>query len=170
MADQVMPTAKCAMVATALGKSVNDYSAEHDGKLPSADDWITELAPYYAKQVKKFTTKNGEKLSDNPFVGSMFPDTTLKGPVQCVMTDTSKTELVFNADLSNAIEKEIKNAGETPLFFEVNASWPIKAMPSKDRPTGKGPKIMNEARDWMVIFADGKMKDPSGKEIDINVE
>lgn len=161
--DQVMPTAKCAMVAEALSEASKEYAKEHDGKMPTADGWIEELAPYYKKQVADITTRDGEKLSDNPFVGSMFPDPTLKGPVQCVNTDASKTELVYNSDLSGVIEKEIKDASSTPLFFEVNKCWPNKALPGKDRPTGKGPKIMNEAREWMVMYVDGEMKTSGGK-------
>ena len=161
--DQVMPTAKCALVAEALKDATQDYVKDHDGKMPTAENWIEELAPYYKKQVAALTSKDGEDLKDNPFVGGMFPDPTLKGPVPCVMTDASKTELVYNADLSGVIEKEIKDASSTPLFFEVNQSWPNKSLPAKDRPTGKGPKIMNEARDWMVMYVDGDMKTSGGK-------
>lgn len=169
---QVSPMMNCMMTAEMAHTSLKAYATEHDGKLPNGATWEDDIAPYY-KRLYESKEKEMKQASEVPVFGGMFklqpPGETFK------CNDNPPTGFAFNSDLSGADLAAVANPTSTPIFFEVNGVSRNNHMPAASKPSGKGPEIMGERREWVIYYADGNKEafsssSSSSESFDFNVE
>lgn len=155
----------CMTNAEAMQKALHQYSAEHDGKLPSASTWQSDLGKYLVFD------KDSE---DSPL--KMWKK---DGEWSCEESG-NKTGFMFNEALS---EKKVADVTKTDpnaiAIFETktvarNQSGPLVILPLNESPKFFG-EFTDQRRGWILIDAKGSTmltKDAAGniKKFDMNFE
>lgn len=136
----------CSLNFELAQKSSLAYAKEHGDKLPNAEKWQEQIAPYYAKLKSNVLAKNPE-FKDIPFFN--FEPNDITEPLDCSFGEPT-TGVTFNSDLSGKKLADIKEPQTTPLFFESEKIVLNSADAYKERAAKTGPKIMGSARDWLV--------------------
>ncbi len=132
------PMVECMMNYTFVEKALEAYQQEHDGKLPSAASWQTDLAPYIAKDLPS------NKKEAGPFK-VMDPN----GDWGC--TDGKlKTGMAFNTE-ANGIAISKARADDMVIIFETPQTGRNLAMKYERLDKASGPKIMGSPRGWLTI-------------------
>jgi hypothetical protein len=145
---RIMPFAGCMISFQAVQGSVLDYARDHKGKLPDADKWQDEVAPYYSKYLTR-TKMRRQKFVKFPGADDQWGCMDGEGNVE--------TGIAFNEALSGKQLDSIKDPATTALVFEIphasrNAHQPYKDLGSN------GPQIFSGApRPWMVCYVERGM-------------
>lgn len=142
-ADKNLGFVKDVFTIEAAREALFLYAEDHQGKLPPAERWQEEIAPYYKKAEKE--------LAAGP-----FKPADITKPIVFV-SDGGKvqTGLAFNKDLSSAKLKTIKNPESTVLLFEIEKPGFNATQPYKPLPGDKSPKIFGENRGWYKLTITG---------------
>ena len=153
---QGVPMITCAIAIEDLQKSLKDYADAHNGKLPPAKTWQTDIKEFYVKE----SAKNRQ---ENSPIKIMPAD----GEWGCVAGET-QTGFAYN---SNVAGKKLSDLdGDTIVIFEVAKRSLNQAMPYKPQDPKTSPKIMTEHRGWFVAPVDGDahLLSPDGKSVKID--
>ncbi|MBX3097346.1 MAG: hypothetical protein KF812_10830 [Fimbriimonadaceae bacterium] len=154
--SQVSQTAKCAITFEFVSKSILAYAAENDNTFPPAENWQQTIAPYYDRLYNK--AFSDEEMKDAPgfmkgFISGFMPPKSTE-PMQCV-TGSTITVVTYNADIAGKKFNDIPDRSSTVLLFEQKGSGLSTTAPYQKQSDTDAPKIMNEKRDWFIIYADG---------------
>lgn len=136
----------CSLNFELAQKAALAYAKENGDKLPTADKWQEQIAPYYTKLKSSVLAKNPE-FKDMPFFN--FEPNDIKEPLDCSFGEPT-TGVTFNSDLSGKKLADIKEPETTPLFFETETIAINSAAAFKERAANTGPKIMGSARNWLI--------------------
>ncbi len=137
----------CTISMSALGDSLRAYTLDHDGKLPTAKDWQTQVAPYLEKELSSI---------DDPGPFKVFDP---KGEWGCDEKEY-KSGVAFNTDFSGKNLKELKDQTQAVILFETktrgkNVSAKYVPLKHSESPGILGGIIGGEKRGWFVVTADG---------------
>lgn len=142
---EVTQTFSCMGMFEMTDNSLRAYAMDHKGKLPNAETWQDDIAPYYQRLYAKVRS---EKLPS-----SMLPPSPGE-PLQCVWGKRT-TGVAFNVELSGKEIAKLQNPEKTPVIFEVDRTGTNLALPYSEKPKTKAPKVMYNDRDWIVYFVKG---------------
>jgi hypothetical protein len=144
--NEALPFVGCMGATDSMGKALQEYAKEHDGKLPKSATWQDELAPYYAKFGSRGELAELNKMKSD-------------GPWGCWNEDGKPmTGFAFNSDLSGKPIKSIKDPQQMPVIFEVPEVKRNNSMPYKVREHSQSPKIvLGQRRGWLEVTSDGEM-------------
>ncbi len=135
----------CTMNFELAHKASLAYAKEHGGKLPDADKWQDQIAPYYKRLEGKFL-QNNKELQDNPVF--KFKPGDIAQPLACDFGEP-KTTITFNKEMSGKTLASVKEPKTTVLFFEGSSAVKNASEAYKDRPSSSSPKIMGSPREWL---------------------
>jgi len=155
--------AACGQAFDDLQKAFDQYTDEHDGKLPKATTWMDDVRPYYRKLVES-------KQRQTNIIPWMSPE----GTYHCT-TDGKDSGIAYNKDLSGKAVKSVKDPESTVLIFESANTGANLAEPYQELPEATSPKIMGNPRGWFVAHlrggvTSGKMKYKTGSSGIVNIE
>lgn len=130
-----------------MTEALEGYQAAHNGKLPNAKTWQTDIAPYF---------KTTKKMKDSPI--AIWTPT---GEWSCEEGGV-KTGFAFNSDLSGQNGAEVaKKNPEAIAIFETKEVGFNQASTYKPLPFNESPKIFsdftNERRGWLLVTPDAHM-------------
>lgn len=132
------PMVECMMTYTFVDKALDAYQKDHDGKLPSAASWQTELAKYIEKD-----------MADNKKEAGPFKVMDPSGEWGC--TDGKlQTGMAFNTEASGMAMSKAR-ADEVVIIFETPQTGRNLAMKYEPLEKSAGPKIMGSPRGWLTI-------------------
>jgi uncharacterized membrane protein YuzA (DUF378 family) len=134
------PIISCVVGFEEVRQAVIAYSNDNGGRLPDADQWQDQVAPYYAKGAK----------DDIPFAQRMSAE----GDWGC-KSGESMTGMAFNSELSGKLLSDIKDPRGTVLLFEIETPRRNASEPFKRRPKETAPKMFGTPRDWIVVRIEG---------------
>lgn len=143
-----MPMAGCLITYSLAEKAVADYAREHDGKLPPAANWQSELAPYFKKHAAEADTPKG-----NPFVNIEIAD--IEKPLGCYDGDRATSGMAYNTDVAGKKLDEIKDR-KTPIFFEVPTAKMDQSFKYAEQDVAKAPTMFGQSRGWFLVTVDGE--------------
>ena len=133
----------CTLNIAAIKKSITQYTDEHDGKLPAAATWQTDLAPYVQKQLSKMKEGNPFKTMD------------ANGDWGCSDKDVLTSGFAFNSELSGKKLSEIKDR-QTVMVFEIDKVGRNQSMPYKPQDPSHSPTIFGKQRGWYFLNVSGE--------------
>jgi hypothetical protein len=136
----------CSIAFTTLQRSIQDYADAHDGKLPKADTWQTDIHPYLEKEA----SKNEKELK-------MFTNGPLDA-VGCTNGDSPSTGIAFNTELSGKKISDVKDPLNTVMLFEVPKTGSNLSEPYKAQPYASSPTMLGKNRGWYVCGIDGRVE------------
>jgi hypothetical protein len=157
-----MAIAGCMANVNSMKVAMHEYSKAHDGKLPNAETWQTDIGKYF---------KVSKDMEGAPF--AMWKS---GGEWSCEESGI-KTGFMFNADLSDQkVSDVIKKNPDAIAIFETktvafNQSGPYKLLPYAESPKIMG-DFLKERRGWMMIDADSTnvyTLDKKGRRIPFNM-
>lgn len=146
--------AACAMGFEDARASLEDYAADHNGKLPAAKSWQDEIQPYFAKQASKHA-------DERKLLGS-FPTDGVWG---CQNDGAEMTGIAFNSELAGKKLSDLPD--DSVLLFEVPKAAKNVAQPYKEMSDETSPKLFGKPRGWLKIPVRGKAKIKGGAEISV---
>ena len=154
--SQVSQTAKCAITFEFVSKSILAYAAEHDNTYPPAENWQQAIAPYYDNLYTKAFSE--EEMQDAPgfmkgFISGFMPPKSTE-PMECV-TGSTITVVTYNSEIAGKKFNDIADRSSTVLLWEQKGSGLRMSGPYQKQTDADAPKIMNEKREWFIIYADG---------------
>ena len=148
---QAKGTVGCTISFGVVRAAIDDYVADHNGKLPPAATWQDAVRPYYAKKLK--SKKDGGNDRESEQVLSMLQVMPADGEWGCT-EDKTKTGIAFNSTLGGKKLAEIKDRS-TVLIFEVPQRAKNLNMPFKTLDHDSSPKIFGKHRGWISMGLDG---------------
>lgn len=164
---QLSSTGGCVATFEMTHDATMAYVAEHNGKFPNAATWQEDTKPYYERLYNKMASE----IKDTDMLKGFMPPA--PGEIQQCNNDGRITGVAFNTEVAGKKVSDFKDPTKTVTFFETDQAGKNLAMPYKEMPKSKAPKLMNEERDWIVYFIEGN-KDPfdstSSTKIDIKSE
>jgi hypothetical protein len=138
--NTIGPMAECVMNYEYVDRALKKYTAEHDGKLPSAATWQDELTPYVEKETEHDRGKTGPFKVLDP-----------RGTWGCG-TAAEQTGMAFNESVNGkTLTDAMKN--DTVVIFETKNSGRNLVEKYVDRDKSSSPKLMGKPRGWMTIQA-----------------
>ncbi|MGV3618354.1 MAG: hypothetical protein ACO1SV_23760 [Fimbriimonas sp.] len=143
--NKIKGVATCAIGFEQIRDSVNAYAKANNGKLPTANKWMDQVRPFYAKEVSK--------VEGNPF-GAIPADSIWA----CTNEDGTKTGIAFNSDLSGKNLKDIQDHVATIVIFEIEKPAANAAESYKARPKATSPKMFGNPRGWFYAPLEGDIK------------
>lgn len=138
-----MKMASCAIAFEDVRDAIMTYANEHDGTLPNAKTWQTDITPYYAKVTATHKDMGPIKLMP------------AAGPWGCDNGDNQLTGIAYNSALSGKKLKNIENPYGTVLLFEVEKPELNATAVYVPRPKSTGPLFFGQHRAWMTIPVQG---------------
>jgi hypothetical protein len=138
--------ASCTITISSISTALREYADEHDGKLPKAETWQTDIAPYY----EKFINRPNQKQN-------IFPPARPNEPWGCKGEDEGSTGLAFNSDLSGKKIDDIKDQSKAIVVFELPKSGMNLHEPYKPQKFDDSPMMLGKHRGWYTVKANGMM-------------
>ncbi len=134
----------CVANVNFMKAALQEYSKQHDGKLPNAKTWQTDIGKYF---------ESGKKTEGSPI-------TIWKAGGEWSCEDNGvKTGFMFNEALSERKMSEVTKANpEAVAIFETktvsfNQSGPLVKLPFSESPKFMG-EFTDQRRGWMLIDAE----------------
>ncbi len=143
--------AECAIAMEDLRKSLTEYAADHNGRLPDAAKWQDEVKSYYAKIAQSKKQERGP-------LAALDPD----GVWGC-KNDNSTTGIAFNSSISGKSLDQIKDKVSTIVLFEVAKASRNNSMPYKRQDAANAPKMFGKPRGWIEVTLEGEPVVQGGK-------
>lgn len=137
----------CTISMSALGDSLRAYTLDHNGTLPTAKDWQTQVMPYLEKELSSMDDPGPFKIFDP------------KGEWGCDEKEF-KSGLAFNTEFSGKKLKDLPDQTKAVILFETktrgkNVSAKYVPLSHAESPALFGGVVGGEKRGWFVITADG---------------
>lgn len=138
----------CSAAFQDLHEVVEQYALEHEGKLPPADRWQSELEPYYEAR--------REEYSEMPLLQAMP-----KGQPWGCYDAKGKPEsgIVYNIEVAEQTFETLP--GDKVLFFEVPPPPQMNQSLPYTPPAQPAPTILGQKRKWLYITRDSTMPSDS---------
>jgi hypothetical protein len=133
----------CSISFTTLQRSIKDYANDHDGKLPKASTWESDIKSYYTQEV---TRHPDEKMFGSGSQGQSIGCTNADGPT---------TGIAFNSALSGKKLADVSDPTGTVMLFEVPTAGSNLNSEYKPQPYTTSPKIVNSPRGWYICHVQG---------------
>ncbi|OWU65063.1 MAG: hypothetical protein CBB60_006630 [Armatimonadetes bacterium Cent15-Ar3] len=140
----------CYANTSVMAKALKEYSADHEGKLPPAATWQTDLAKYF---------KSGAKKEEMPF------KIWQPGGEWSCGSDNAKTGFMFNEAFGGKLAAEVaKSHPEEPAIFETKTVAFNQTGAFKKLPFEESPRLLDsfdevkERRGWIMIMSDAALK------------
>jgi len=149
MGKNTFSVAGCMMNLQMAHGALIAYSMEHDGKLPNANTWQTDVRPYY----ERLHNKSFKEIEESGMKG-MFKVGPPQGDWSCEVGDGARSGLAFNSALSGKKVSDIKDPRSVILVFEVNRSGQNLNEPYVERPKESSPKLLGKPRGWLYLPVD----------------
>ncbi|MCH7905145.1 MAG: hypothetical protein IH944_11375 [Armatimonadetes bacterium] len=151
----IMPTFGCTITGDMVTKATLAYAIEHDGRLPNAETWQDDIAPYY----ERLYAINAAELEEIPDVlGMDFKVSPPGQPFECDWKEGPDTGFVFNEEFSEVLVDDIENPRSVILIFE-SSKYGYNASGNPDDRTGDPPDMVvmgdRESREWFDFDATG---------------
>lgn len=148
----------CSITLTNLESAVQDYADAHDGKLPNAKTWQTDIRSYYESEVKKHAKEQQMFTGGSQEVG-------------CTNDNAAPTGIAFNTELSGKKQSDIKDPNSTVMLFEVSKTGSNLNEPYKPQPFDSSPFMLGSKRGWYICVASGRVQlvGRRGLRTDVNV-
>lgn len=141
----------CYANTAAMANALKEYSAAHDGKLPPAASWQTDLSKYFKA--------GGKKADEMPF--KIWAPA---GEWSCG-SDSTKTGFMFNEAFGGKVAADVAKANpEVPVIFETKTVAFNQTGAFKKMPFEESPRILDsfeevkERRGWIMVMADSALK------------
>ena len=134
----------CMANVNAMKTGLRDYSAAHDGKLPNASTWQSDIGKYLT---------HGKDMEGAPVI------LWKAGQEWACEEGGVKTGFMFNSDLSEKKVADVtKNNPDAIAIFETktvafNQSGKLNILPFAESPKIMG-DFLKERRGWMLVTAD----------------
>jgi hypothetical protein len=137
--------AGCMESMSLLHLAIERYASDHNGKLPAADKWQEELAPYYEKLRGSRTTGLDELPQNQP-----WGCTDAEGKVV--------TGIAFNDNLSGKEVSKVEDVPQTPVLFEIERPSMNANEPYRFREYESSPEFFfGFRRGWMELDTAGQL-------------
>jgi len=136
----------CSIAFSNLQRAVQDYAQEHDGKLPQAATWQTDVRPYFEKEAARHA-KEQQMFTNGP-----------ADSAGCTNGDSPPTGIAFNSDLSGKKISDVKDALNTIMLFEVPKTGSNLTEPYKAQSFETSPRMLGNQRGWYVCGIDGRIE------------
>lgn len=153
-----MKMASCAIAFEDVRDAMMTYANEHDGKLPNAKTWQTDIKDYYGKVIA--THKDMGPIKIMP----------ISGPWGCDNGDEMHTGMAFNSALSGKKLKDIENPYGTVLLFEIEKPALNASAVFEPKPKSTGPMFFGSHRPWMTIPVQGQSNFGKNGSMRVDVE
>lgn len=134
------PLMECGATFTTARDSLRDYAREHDGKLPPAENWRSDIRTYYTRNM-------------TPQPGNPFKPMSADQVWGCDNGHGGRTTIVFNSDLAGKKEAEIGR--DDVVLFEVTNATASAAQKYEKQAFSDSPSMMNDHRGWFVAYWEG---------------
>ncbi|MBI1334384.1 MAG: hypothetical protein JST12_01855 [Armatimonadetes bacterium] len=145
----------CFANAKLMSDALDSYVKAHDGKLPSAETWQSDISPYI---------KHSEKADKSPL--KLWK---ANGEWSCE-DGGEKTGFAFNVDASEKKVADLsKKDPNTVVIFETKTVAFNQSAAFKELPYSESPKILSgmidERRGWILLNATGELmtRDKKGR-------
>ncbi len=148
--NQIKPIVGCAITFESMHDAIKDYTAENNGKLPSAEKWQDELKPYVARHLGN-QMKEAKKEGAEWIMKAMD----VERDWGCYKGDTDNmTGIAFNKALSGKKVDDMESKSTTVILFEIEAPRKNANEEYKRRDEKDSPKIMGSPRGWFEVTWD----------------
>jgi hypothetical protein len=146
--NKMKGTMGCAISFAVVRQALDEYVADHNGKLPPAAKWQDEIRPYYAKALTsgKKGSSNGNEAEQVMKLMEVMP---ADGDWGCT-NEKNQTGMAFNSVLSGKKLAEIKDRS-TVLIFEVPDRGKNLNRPYKELDKASSPMVFNSHRGWLKM-------------------
>ena len=130
----------CTLAYNDLSKAIQAYEADHDGKLPHANNWQDEVRSYYRKAM---TSAN-----DRGPLSEMSPE----GDWGCMDSEGGMSGMAFNTDVSGKKLVDIKDPESTTMVFETEHPSKNQHQKYSPQPFLSSPLMIGKIhRGWMEL-------------------
>jgi hypothetical protein len=148
---------QCTYAFRDVREGLREYAAEHDGKLPPADNWQEDVAPYYTKVVSKSSAQDRKMFGVMPASGTWGCDDGSNG----------LTGMALNDDVAGKDVSKLEMTTDVVLFEVRQATRNAHQKYVAD--AADSPKIFGSSRGWFLIRMSGEpMLTKHGKEVPVN--
>lgn len=152
--NQARPFAECQFGFSGVSGAMRKYAAAHDGKLPPAATWQSDIATYYEDSIPK-----------QDETGPIHPPT-VTGNFGC---EGGKTAIVYNSAYAGKPLAGIKDPDAIIVYESPETPGSNKVGTYKDPGKAASPNMMGNKRGWFalnamlepVLISDGRQT-PSG--------
>jgi len=135
---------QCSITFADVQRAIHSYASAHDGRLPKAATWQTDIRPFFDKEVAR------EAAEKNPFASQ-----TSNGTLGCTDGEGSFTGISLNKAVAGKKLSEITDPSDTVLVFEVPTQGTNLASDYKPQDFEASPKTFNKKRGWYIVRVDG---------------
>ncbi len=158
----------CAVNGELATNAVLAYAIEHDGQLPNAETWQTEVMPNY----ERLYDKRGDFFDTEDFPDLFSVDTAKPGSVLiCNPAGPNETGFAFNAALSGQNMDDIGDLDDVILIWETKSPmFNASGDPSGRSDNDPALKLFNESRSWMDFMASGDLNPGAGDNMDFRMD
>lgn len=140
-----MKLGACALGFDDVRKAILRYADDHDGKLPDAKTWQTDVEPYYSKVIARHKDTGPVKLMP------------VAGPWGCDDGNGRLTGIAFNEEVSGKRLADIKSKYSVILIYEIDAPGTNAHGIYKYRPKSTSPIMFGQHRGWIAMPIEGEM-------------
>jgi hypothetical protein len=149
---------QCTYAFRDVRDGIRMYAADHNGKLPPADTWQDEVAPYYEKVLNQSTKKDQKVFGIMPAGGTWG----------CEDGSGGKTGMAYNDDVAAQDLTKLETSTQVVLF-EVQQATRNSHEKYSDRPISSGPKIFGSPRGWFIVRMNSEPSlNVNGRETPVN--
>lgn len=158
----------CAVNGELATNAVLAYAIEHDGQLPNAETWQTEVMPNY----ERLYDKRGDFFDTENFPDWFSVDTAKPGSVlTCNPAGPNETGFAFNAALSGQNIDDIGDLHDVVLIWETTSPmFNASGDPSGRSDDNQALKLFNESRSWMDYMASGDLNPEAESNVDFRMD
>jgi hypothetical protein len=132
--NSVSPIVGCSINFSTVQAAIRRYATDHEGKLPPAKTWQTDIRHYMLGSTKNPMLKLWER----------------QGPWMCTDPKGRETGIAFNSALAGKKISEIPDPYGTVMIFEVPSTGDNQAWPY-EKPKTSGPEVFGRPRPWITM-------------------
>ncbi|MCH7945529.1 MAG: hypothetical protein IIC73_05875 [Armatimonadetes bacterium] len=158
----------CAVNGELATNAVLAYAMEHDGQLPNAETWQTDVMPYY----ERLYDKRGDIFEGADMPDMISVDAAKPGSViYCNPAGQNETGFAFNVELSGMNLSEIGDVHDTILIWETTTPK-LNAFgdPSVRNDDDPALKLWGDTRGWMNYMASGDLNSGAEGNVDMDLD
>lgn len=151
------PYVSCTFVMTVVPDAIEAYAKQNGGKMPDADKWQDQIAPFYSDIVKNRT--------------DIGPIKVLKPEEEWVCNaENPRTTIAYNSEVSGQMIGRVQTKPETILLFESSATGRNVHAKYTPQPFDRSPKLsvfgQTDNRGWLLATVGGDtfLQTKSGKQ------
>lgn len=141
--NKALPIASCSMAFEDARDAIRDYSRDHNGNLPPAQNWQEEVRPYYDKIV------SGQKKDRGP-IKSMSSE----GAWGCEDGSGGKTGMAYNDEVAGKNLDDVEKQ-DSVILFEIRQATANAHENYTPKSDAEAPQLFGKPRGWFLVRANG---------------